>query len=169
MDTISIEQTLQQFLNNPESLDMNWMTQLFIILLIGSVIAYVYTALTLSNISKKLNNPKPWLAWIPVANIVLTWQISSVAQWTLICYFAFIAAFILSISTSSLASMILIPITTTGILVINVYWWWMICKKLGKPGWLSLLQIPIPIIPTYLIWWIVLGILAWGKTDTKNS
>lgn len=153
---------LQQLLANPESLSstdvstmMTWLLPLIMGLSIVAVILYIYSALTLSAMAKKLNNPKPWLAWIPIANIVLMWQISKTPQWTIICYFI---GLVLS-GIPFLGSILAI-----GASAIGVYWLWMICEKLGKPGWWSIFSIVF-----YPVWLVMIGILAWGKTETKNS
>lgn len=102
---------------------------------------YIYTSLAFYYIAKKTKNDKPWLAWIPVANLYLMTQIAGVPWWTmLIALFAPLIPFI-------------------GIFValaIYVWWMWKICDVRNKPGWWGLLFL-VPLLNL-----IILGVLAWG-------
>ncbi len=159
MDTTSIEQTLQQLMTSPESVTPEQLQAFFAVaapiiagLSIFALIIYVYMSLTTMAMAKKLGNAKPWLAWIPIANIVLLWQLSATAQWTLILYF--VAMFMTSIPILG------IVVSIAGV-AISIYWYWMICEKLGKPGWWSIFSIVF-----WPAWLVMMGILAWGENSS---
>jgi hypothetical protein len=93
---------------------------------------YVYMALALSTIAKKTNTENPWMAWIPIANIVLMLNIAKKPiWWILLC---------------------LIPVVSIVILIIV---WMAIAEARGKPNWWGILLIvPVVglIVPGYLAW-----------------
>lgn len=103
----------------------------FVFLIIG-VVFYVYHALALSTIAKKTNTENPWLAWIPIANVVLMLNIAKKPiWWILLC---------------------LIPIVN---IVIFIIVWMGIAEAVKKPNWWGILIIvPIVglIVPGYLAW-----------------
>ena len=104
---------------------------LFVFLLIGLAF-YVYFALALSTIAKKTNTENPWLAWIPIANIVLMLNIAKKPIWWII--------------------LCLIPVVS---LVIMIIVWMAIAEARGKPNWWGILLIvPVVglIVPGYLAW-----------------
>lgn len=48
----------------------------FMFFLVFGVAAYVYVALALSTIATKTNTENGWLAWIPIANLILMFNIA---------------------------------------------------------------------------------------------
>jgi hypothetical protein len=102
---------------------------LFLLLLI-LVIFYVYMAVCLIKIARKTKTEKAWMAWIPIANIILMLQIAKKPLWWLVLFF--------------------IPGAN---IVFTVLVWMEISKILGHPEWLGLLMIvPVAtlVIPGYL-------------------
>ena len=97
----------------------------------ASIAGYVWIALCLYIVAKKTNTANPWLAWIPVANVLLACQIAGKPWWWIFFF--------------------LIPIANAvfGILVM-----WKICEVRSKPGWLALLML-VPVANL-----IIPGILA---------
>ena len=125
-----------------------WFLPMMGIFLTFGVILYVYVSLTTYAIAKKLKHPMPWLAWIPIANNILLWQISDTPQWTVICYFAgLLLAWVPILGW-------LISFVT---LAIMIYWWWKVCEKLHWPNWW-----PIFIIIFLPVWLVFMGIMAWS-------
>jgi hypothetical protein len=114
----------------------------FIILAIA---VYIYTALAMMAIGKKLNYPYPWLAWIPGANVAMLFQLGKFPWW--LC-FGLLLMWI----------PILGQIVGLGILVLAIISYYRICENLKKPGWWGIIIGIVPIAN-----WILLGILAWGK------
>jgi hypothetical protein len=104
---------------------------LLVFLVIG-LAAYVYISLALSTIAKKTNTENPWLAWIPIVNIVLMLNIAKKPiWWILLCF---------------------IPLVNIVILVIV---WMAIAEARGKPNWWGILMlVPVVslIVPGYLAW-----------------
>ncbi len=96
-----------------------------------SIAVYVWIALCLHIIARKTNTPNPWLAWIPIANVILACQIAGKPWWWVFLF--------------------LIPIVN---LVLAIVVMWKICEARNKPGWLAILMI-IPIANL-----IIFGILA---------
>jgi len=93
---------------------------------------YVYTALALMTIATKTNTQNGWLAWIPIANIVLMLNIAKKPIWWIILF--------------------LIPLVN---IVIIVLVWMGIAEARNKPSWWGILFI-VPVInlivPGYLAW-----------------
>jgi hypothetical protein len=92
----------------------------------------VYFALALQTIAKKTNTQNAWLAWIPIANIILMLNIAKKPLWWII--------------------LCLIPFVN---IVIAIIVWMAIAEARGKPSWWGiLLLIPFVnlIVPGYLAW-----------------
>ena len=118
---------------------------LFLVFLM--ILVYVYQALTLMIIAKKLNHKHPWLAWIPIANIFLEASLAEKPWWTVL--------FIL---------LAWVPFLGVAIIIFLMIWYfWRISERRGQEGWMGILMI-VPIVQ-----WIVLGILAWGKGGNANA
>ena len=117
-----------------------WSTLLLVVAL------YVYTSLAFYTIGKKLKHERPWLAWIPFANISMILELGGF-HWAWVF-------------------LILVPILgwiPLGVLCIISMW--RIFEKRNYPGWLCLIQLlsPIPFlgwiasIAIMIIW----GLVAW--------
>ena len=96
-----------------------------------SIVGYVWIALCLYIIAKKTNTDNPWMAWVPIANIILACQIAGKPWWWIFLFF--------------------IPIVN---IVLGIIVMWNICEVRGKPGWLGILMI-VPVAN-----FIIPGILA---------
>ena len=96
---------------------------------------YVYLALALFTIAKKTNTENAWLAWIPIANIVLMLNIAKKPIWWIIFF--------------------IVPILNIAGIVFAVLIWMAIAEARGKPSWWGILVI-VPfvnlIVPGYLAW-----------------
>ena len=94
--------------------------------------AYVYHALALQTIAEKTNTENPWLAWIPIVNLILMLNIArKPIWWILLCF---------------------IPLVNIVILIIV---WMAIAEARNKPNWWGIMIIvPIVniIVPGYLAW-----------------
>lgn len=93
---------------------------------------YVYVALALMTIAKKTNTENGWLAWIPIANIVLMLNIAKKPIWWII--------------------LCLIPLVN---IVMFILIWMGVAEARRKPSWWGVLIIvPIVgvIVPGYLAW-----------------
>lgn len=104
----------------------------FMIYLMFLLAIYVYTALAVMTIAQKTNTENGWLAWIPIANIVLMCNIAGKpVWWILLC---------------------LIPVVN---IVIFILLWMAIAEARNKPSWWGvLLIVPLVglIVPGYLAW-----------------
>ena len=98
-----------------------------------SLAVYAYVAFCLYTIAKKTNTENPWLAWIPVANIVLACQIAGKPWWWVFFFF--------------------IPIAN---IVFAILVMWKIAEARNKPGWLGILMI-VPIANL-----VIVGIIAFA-------
>ena len=58
----------------------------FIFFLLVVVAVYVYTALAVQTIAEKTNTENPWLAWIPIANIILLLNIANKPIWWIVLF-----------------------------------------------------------------------------------
>ena len=88
---------------------------------IGAVIVlvlYVYMSVCLQTIAKKTNAENAWLAWIPIANIILMLNIARKPAWWILLMF--------------------VPLVN---IVIAVIVWMEIAKARSKPEWWGILMI----------------------------
>jgi hypothetical protein len=93
---------------------------------------YVYMSLALQAIAIKTRTVKEWLAWIPIANLVLMLNVAKKPMWWFILF--------------------LIPGVS---LVMLVLVWMAIAEARGKPNWWGILMIvPLAnfVVPGYLAW-----------------
>lgn len=110
---------------------------------------YVYSALAYQSIYRKSGHKKPWMAWIPIVNIIPAFELGGF-HWAWI--FLVLAAMIPAIGF----------IASIALVVLTIISMWRIFKKAGYPGWLSLF-ILIPVANL-----IVIGIVAWQKKSYKK-
>jgi hypothetical protein len=103
---------------------------------------YVYLAFVWMAISRKLGYDKPWLAWIPIANVFLL-PILSKKHWVW-------------------GLLLFVPIVN---IVFGIIWTWTIFERRNYPGWLSLitLLVFVPFIAglAQLAFLIIQGFVAW--------
>lgn len=108
---------------------------------------YVYFSLAWSTIARKLKYPRPWLAWIPFANIAMILQLGGF-NWAwvflfLIPIFGWIALFVLMIIAT-----------------------WRIFEKRKYPGWFSLSMI-IPKVGG-ILYLVTIGFVAWSERNNRT-
>jgi hypothetical protein len=93
---------------------------------------YVYLALALQTIANKTGTPNAWLAWIPIANLILMLNVAKKPLWWfLLC---------------------LIPLVNV---VMAIIIWMGVAEAVGKPNWWGILMIvPLAnlVVPGYLAW-----------------
>ncbi len=127
----------------------------FVVGFLFSIILYVYWAFAWMNIAKKFKYDKPWLAWIPIANLFLI-PILAEKEWP----WGFI---------------FFVPIAN---LVFWIIWMWKIYEKSGFPGALSLIYLAtfVPFLGRGSISGlagianlVIIGLIAWGKPPTKKN
>jgi hypothetical protein len=101
----------------------------FIVLMI---VLYAYMSLAVQTIATKTNTENAWLAWIPIANIVLLLNIAKKPLWWIL--------------------LLIIPFV--GI-VIAILIWMGVAESRNKPSWWGILLI-VPLlglaVPGYLAW-----------------
>jgi hypothetical protein len=103
-----------------------------LIFCILTLVMYVYFALTIQTIANKTNTENAWLAWIPIANMVLLLNIARKPIWWIILFF--------------------IPLVGIVMLVLV---WMAVAEARNKPNWWGILMIvPVVnfIVPGYLAW-----------------
>lgn len=121
--------------------------EVFIVAFIAILLAlHIYVGFVLMAIAKKTNTPRPWLGFVPIANVYLMAKTADLSGWY----------------TTSLA-LAIIPyvggIITTATFV---YIWFNIAKKLDRPGlWGILILVPV-------VNMIIIGIMAWGKQEYQS-
>jgi hypothetical protein len=102
--------------------------------------SYIYCALALMKIAKRLDYENPWFAWIPILNLVLMFQLGG--------------------QNPVLLLLLLIPgVGAVVVGVLSIIALMKICEKRGYDKMLGLLSL-IPVAN-----YILLGILAWGKKE----
>jgi len=88
--------------------------------------------LALQTIAAKTNTANAWLAWIPIANLILMLTVAKKPLWWLL--------------------LLLIPIVG---LVVGIMVWMAIAEARGKPNWWGILMlVPVAnfVVPGYLAW-----------------
>jgi hypothetical protein len=102
------------------------------ILTVVGIGSYIYFSLAFMTIAKKLNHEKPWLAWVPLANMYLYVKLAGLSGWSALLFF--------------------IPAVNFVFIIIVMM---KIAEKRGFESWLGLLII-VPmlniLIPGYLAW-----------------
>lgn len=91
---------------------------------------YVFYAICLMKIAKRTNTPNGWMAWIPIANVILMLQIAKKPIWWILLF--------------------LVPFVN---IVFAILVWMGIAKAVNKPEWLGIIVIvPIAnlVLPAYL-------------------
>lgn len=113
-----------------------------------AIAAYVYGALVWMTIAKKLGYDKPWLAWVPIANLFL-FPILAKKHW-------------------AMGFLLFLPIVN---IVLLVMWIWSIYEKRNYPGWLSLVPllglIPILGIVAQIANIVIWALVAWVDRPTR--
>lgn len=93
---------------------------------------YIYISLALQAIATKTGTPNAWLAWIPIANLILMLQVANKPLWWFLLF--------------------LIPLVNV---VISIIVWMAVAEARGKPSWWGIITI-VPlvglIVPGYLAW-----------------
>ena len=104
--------------------------------------SYFYQSLCLQLIAQKTGAKSAWLAWIPVANIFLMFNIAAVSYWWMVIMIV----------------VLFIPlIGIVGFIGFSFFLYYKIILALHKPGWLAVLLI-IPVVNLVMI-----GYLAFSK------
>lgn len=98
-------------------------------LVVGLAI-YGYICLCLQMMAAKIKEKNLWQAWIPFVNLFLFVKIANKSYWYILLFF--------------------IPLVN---IVVMIYLWMEVAKRMSKPGWIGLLMI-VPVvnlaIPAYL-------------------
>lgn len=146
MDTIN-------FTGSPESLALGGVLAgvafvvLFMIILIA-IGLYIYHALAWQSIGRKQKYKRPWLAWIPFANVSMILQMGGF-------HWAWVFLFLIPI-LGWIALLVLITVSM-----------WRVFEIAKYPGWLSLSYV-LCMIPWLgflfgIAYMITIGIIAWEK------
>ncbi len=113
---------------------------------------YVYLALALHTIAKKLDHKKFWLAWIPIGNIILMLQLAEY-PWTLILLMLIFIIPRYGVFYGNIVFAALIILTSQ-----------IIFKKRGYAGGLALTYLILP------VYFVIFGLVAWSdKKDESNQ
>jgi hypothetical protein len=112
-----------------------------LLLVFIGLLFYIYSAVCLFIIAKKTATPRPWLAWIPLANLFLMCKAGGLSYLWLLGLFLGLMPFIGTLLTAALMAFI----------------WYNIALKRNKPGWLGILTI-VPVVNL-----VVVGYLAFAE------
>ena len=111
--------------------------------LIGLAV-YIYFALVLMKIAKKVDQEPAWLAFIPIANYWLLSQMADMHWWPILLILIGWIPIIGQLAMLALSVFIIV-------------WFWKVMEKIGRPGWWAILLI-IPIVNL-----VIIGMAAWGE------
>jgi len=119
-----------------------------LVLLAIFLAVWIYHSIVWMKIAKKQKHKKPWLAWIPIANISLILEMGGF-HWAWVF-------------------LILIPIAGwIALLVLTTISIWNVFAKAKYPGWLSLTytltMIPFVSVGALIAYMIIIGFVAWKK------
>jgi len=119
---------------------------MIILLIVLLISLYVYFALAWYAIAKKRKHKKPWLAWVPIANI---------AMWLQMGGFHWAWIFLIFIPIAGWIALVILFIISS----------WRVFKKLKYPGWwsLAILLDGLGFGLGTLLYGIAIGIIAWKK------
>jgi len=106
---------------------------LIMVFLVFAAACYVYMALALQTIADKTKTDNSWLAWIPIANIVLMLNVAKKPIWWIVLFF--------------------IPVVNIIFIIIV---WMAMAEARGKRSWWGILMI-VPVANL-----ITPGVLAWA-------
>lgn len=129
---------------------------ILILALLILVALYVYFALAWLAISRRMKHPKPWLSWIPFANLAMILQLGGFHwAWIFLIFLSWIPV-----------------VGSLPLLVLLVIAHWRIFGKLNYPSWLSLALV-IGAIPGIgflgtIAYLIIVGIVAWSKKEKST-
>jgi hypothetical protein len=102
---------------------------------------YIYFAIAWMTIATKLKHSRPWLAWIPFANLAMILQMGKFHwAWIFLIFIPFLGWIALG--------------------VLSIIATWRILEQRKYPGWFSL-SIVIPQVGTVL-YMIIIGFAAWA-------
>jgi hypothetical protein len=154
----------------------NYLTDL--IIRIVEIIGYVWFALCLHIIARKLNARYPWLAWIPFANYYLMCKVGKKPIWwvAILCItpilvvalvFSSIAIIFMDIGGDGIPAWfysLLLVTLIIGIIswVLFILIWMSISQERGRPSWFGILMI-VPIANL-----VIPGILAFSEAPAQN-
>lgn len=118
------------------------------------LILYVYTSVTMMFTAMKLKTKNAWLAWIPIANLVLMANMAKKHWWPVLLLLTFF------IPVLNVFSLLLF-------FVFVMIWFWRITEFRGMPGWLVLFTL-LPAVGN--LWGLILwGMLAWAPVKKKDN
>jgi len=106
---------------------------MIMVFLVFAAACYVYMALALQTIADKTKTENSWLAWIPIANMVLMLNVAKKPIWWIVLFF--------------------IPVVNIIFIIIV---WMAMAEARGKPSWWGILMI-VPVVNL-----ITPGVLAWA-------
>ena len=143
---------------------------MLVIMVILGIALYIYTSIAWYTIAKKLKHKKPWLAWIPFANISLMLELGGFSwAWVLLILIPLPLMIVGLVLTSILQLwifkilgilfLVLAIIGMTALMILIIIANWRTFEKRKHPGWFSL----APLIPyTWgIIYFIAIGFVAW--------
>ncbi len=167
---------------------------LYLVFILAIVGAYIYFSLALMTIAKKTNTKDPWLAWIPIGNMILLSRIAKMHWWPILLMIPAMISLVIGVIAMTMGAivtgMISVTIYFIVIIILSVYstiWTWKMFKSVNRPGWWSLITIifmPIYIIfsiaqmaiaamitaiLTMITYLVFLGIAAWGNKSVENT
>jgi hypothetical protein len=125
---------------------MGLIAGMVVVAIIVGIALYIYMALALQTIGKKLNYKNNWLAWIPIANYAMILELGGF-HWALVF-------------------LLLIPfLGWAAVAVLQFIALWRIFEKRNYPGWLILILL-LSIIPllgflAIIAYLIIFGMVAW--------
>ena len=151
---------------------------MFILLILFLITIYVYIALALQTIGKKLGYKKSWLAWIPIGNLLMIFEMGGF-HWgftflTVLPFYFNISdlfpIFAIDLLLQSRVFLIIGIINGIILTIVLTIAFWSIFEKRNYSGYISLL-ILLLIIPflnfiASILFLIAIGIVAWNDSPS---
>jgi hypothetical protein len=140
---------------------------IFLILL--GIALYIYTSLVFMAIGKRAKVESYGVAWIPIIGpSLISYRASKMHYWPwLLLLSLFLTPLMILSPILAIISTLIITICILTFMIYTYVWQWRMFEEVGREGWWVLTSL-IP-IAGFIIYLVLLGIAAWGKTDNKKE
>jgi len=131
-----------------EALILVMAAMIFVAILVG-VALYIYTAMAWMRIAKKTNTEPAWLAWIPIANIVLISRVARMHWWPILLLIpGMIFSIFNTIYPETVVFLILYVVSVLLYGVFHAIWMWKTFERVGRPGWWAIITFAFAALST---------------------
>lgn len=137
-------------------------------LIVFSLIVYLLVAIPMYGMYRKAKTPAPWLAFIPIANLVGYFRVIRVSMWNFLWLLVPLVGEIFYFSLHNAVGLTVQLILLIPYLVMSIIWYVRLFKSFAlNPLWLLILiGLIIPLIDLVSVVWLI--VLLWKLGFGKN-